>query len=89
VAGYKIIDGECNMEKNYWELKPEELNSKELKKYILDWYTNQVENWFWGNIVDDDFENVKLKSMRSDVAQLNYALTLLDSKFGATDNLDD
>lgn len=77
------------MEKNYWELKPEELNSKELKKYILDWYTNEVETWIWGEISNEEFlDKETLKSMRANVAQLNYALTLLDSKFGATENLD-
>ena len=64
------------MSKNYWELKPEDLNAKELQKYILDWYCNQVENWnTWGKIPDRE----TLASMIADVSQLNYALLLLDA----------
>jgi hypothetical protein len=36
------IDGE-SMSKNYWELKPEELDAAGLQKYIGDWYYNQVD----------------------------------------------
>lgn len=31
------------MSKNYWELKPEELDAAGLQKYIGDWYYNQVD----------------------------------------------
>lgn len=72
------------MSKNYWEVKPEELNAEELKKYILDWYVNQVNTHVWGKWID----NEQIKSMRADVAQLNYALLLLDSNFPIADNLD-
>lgn len=70
------------MSKNYWELKPDELDANELQKYIRDWYLNQVETHAgWNKIINGE----QLSSMRADVAQLNYALLLLEAKFPFND----
>lgn len=66
------------MSKNYWELKPEELDAAGLQKYIGDWYYNQVNTiGAWGEISS----NEALASIRADVTQLAYALILLEAKF--------
>lgn len=73
------------MSKKYWEIKPEELGEEDLKKYICDWFVNQVQNHYWGNIHRED----QLQEMRADVTQLNYALLLLATKYPMVDNLDE
>lgn len=73
------------MNKNYWEVKPEDLNEEELKGYILDWYVNQVNTQPWGQWIN----NEQIESMKADVAQLNYALLLLSTKYPMVDNLDE